>query len=75
MMSYIEISSFIASILAVWLTIQKNKWCWFWNALSALLYSIYFFEIQLNWMTLAKTYFLRTTLKIGLHCLFFAAML
>lgn len=47
MMSYLEITSFIASILAVWLTIQKNKWCWFWNALSALLYSIYFFQIQL----------------------------
>ena len=47
MMSYLEITSFIASILAVWLTIQKNKWCWFWNALSALLYSIYFAQIQL----------------------------
>ena len=35
----------------------------------------YFFEMQLNWMTLAKTYFLRTILKIGLHCLFFVAML
>ena len=46
-MSYLEITSFIASILAVWLTIQKNKWCWFWNALSALLYSIYFAQIQL----------------------------
>ena len=54
MMSYLEITSFIASILAVWLTIQKNKWCWFWNALSALLYSIYFFQIQLiaNWYLL-----------------------
>ena len=45
--NYLEISGFIAAILSVWLTIQKNKWCWFWNALSAFLYAIYFSQIQL----------------------------
>ncbi len=57
-MSIVEIAGFLSSLLAVWLTIKKSKWCWLWNIVSSAIYAIFFFEIKLFADTILQFFFI-----------------
>ncbi len=46
-MNWIEILGFITGIIAVWLTIKENIWCWLFGIINVILYFILFFDLRL----------------------------
>lgn len=46
-MNWIEILGFITGVIAVWLTIKENSWCWPVGIINVILYLILFFDLKL----------------------------
>lgn len=57
-MSLFELIAVIVSVIAVVLTIKRHLWCWFFNFISYVLYTILFFQFKLYGETILQIFFM-----------------
>ena len=64
-MSGLELFAAVLGVVAVWLTVKQNPWCWPIGLVMVLLYSWIFFDIKLYSSMLLQVFFARTALANG----------
>ena len=61
-MSPLELFASAIGVIAVWLTVRQNPWCWPLGLVMVLLYSWIFFEVRLYSNMLLQVFFAGTQL-------------
>lgn len=57
-MSLFELIAVVISVIAVFLTIKRHLWCWFFNFISYVLYAVLFFQFKLYGETILQIFFM-----------------